>query len=182
MSPTAGPAVVRNRLLVRIGWVPLFLIGIASWVGLATSARDGFPGLGRDAVVVLPLAVAIASAFTLGGVAVWRFRQVVSADALESRGLLRTERISAASAVSVAAVPGAVRGLRRRPRFGGFLVTDGAAPRRTVVVSSADAGAGEAFDRLREWVRLRPELVARDSWACELLAGDAAERDRPAGA
>lgn len=170
---------VRHSRLLRVGWLPLLLLGLCSWAGLVTSARQGFPGLGRDAVVVVPLAVAVSLALTLGGVGVWRFRQLVSTTEITSRGLLRTRTITAVSAESIGAVAGTHRGLRRAPRLGGLVVSDDGRPPTRVVVSRTDTHFPEACERLAAWVRHRPELVGRDAWARELLAGPgASDRSR----
>ena len=180
MSAPHDTVVVRHSLLLRIGWVPLFGLGLSSWAGLVTTALDGFPGLGWDAVVVVPLGVGFALALTLGGVGTWRFRQLVSATELVSRGLFRTRTITADSAESIAVVAGANRGLRRATQFGGFVVSDHATPPTRVVVSRTDTNFPAAFERLAAWAQRRPELVAHDSWARELLAGRGAPDDQHA--
>lgn len=182
MSAPGDAVVVRHGLVLRVGWVPLFLLGLASWAGLVTTALQGFPGLGADAVVVVPLGVGVALALTLGGVGVWRFRQLVSTTELTSRGLFRTRTITASSAVSIGVVTGPQRGPRRAPRLGGLVVSDGGRPSTQLLVRRTDTHFPEACERLASWVTRRPELVVHDAWARELLAAAGASDRSATGA
>lgn len=175
MTGPDGPVVVRHRLLLRLAWVPLFFLGLSSWAGLVTSAVDGFPGLGWDALVVIPLGAAVASAFTYGAIAVWRFRQVVTSAGIESRGALRTRRIEVGSAVAIEAF--AATGRAGGRGLGGLAVGQGEPGAVTITVSLRDARSVEAVSLLLGWAAQRPDLVAGDAWAREL----ASAANAPAG-